>query len=160
VYYDDPDERQAIRRVPAHPFVERWDIASGKMVDRFKPARGHPQLLAGGKGLWAYTADADIRDALTGRLVAILKLPEPEPAGGFQPRAATVSADGASIAVAEFSLFPDAENRILVFDLKTGELTRILRPDVPVHGLRFLPDGRLISIADAATVWDAAPKKP
>jgi hypothetical protein len=54
VYYDSPDERPTMSRFPPHPFIERWDLATGKLLDRFEPAAGNPpRLLAGRKGVWS-----------------------------------------------------------------------------------------------------------
>jgi len=161
LYYDDPAEQEAMRRVPAHPFIERWDLAAGKLLDRSKPGKGNePQLLPCGKGLWSWTAENEIRDAITGALLVKLQFPEDEAIDVYRSRAAALSADGKSLAIAENVPGRSSGNRIVVFDLGTGKLARTFPANSSIHALHYLPDGRLVSLGDTAILWSVTAGKP
>jgi WD40 repeat protein len=161
VYYDDPTEQQTRRQVPAHPFIERWDLATGKLLGRVEPGKGYSlQLLPWRDGIWVWTSDNEIRDAITGKLVIKPQFPEGEVYNPYSQRAA-VSVDGKIFAIAVSPFDPGAAGMIMFFEVEKGKLIRSERPGGDdFAGVQFLPDGRLISLGVTAQVWAAvAPRK-
>jgi RNA polymerase sigma factor (sigma-70 family) len=150
IYYSDPGEQQALRRVPDHPFVETWDLAAGKLLGRSEvPIRNAPVLLPHPTGLYFLGKD-EVRNAVTGRVLAKLRVPEGRGISLDSTRAAALSPDGRTVAIGTGL----SEQQLLLFEVLTGRY----RGTLPVQGrfvagLSFLPDGRLVSLGVTATVW-------
>jgi WD40 repeat protein len=167
--YDDPAEWGGISMPPGHPFLERWDLATGKLLSQSEPGKGNwaPRLLPYRKGLLFWLTgnhnqrrDDEVRDGISGRLVVQLQYPEDDGVLDWGHQAAALSADGQFLAIGETSFSRSC--RIIVFELATGKVVKSLRPGgSSVDGLQFLADGRLISFgyADAAIVWSAVAQK-
>jgi RNA polymerase sigma factor (sigma-70 family) len=151
VYYSDPGEQQVMRRVPDHPFVETWDLAAGKLLGRSEvPIRNSPVLLPHATGLYFLGKDNEVRNAVTGRLLVKLRVPEGRGINLDSTRGAALSPDGRTVAIGtEWS-----EQQLLLFEVLTGRYRGTLPvPGRFLAGLAFLPDGRLVSLGMTATVW-------
>jgi RNA polymerase sigma factor (sigma-70 family) len=160
-YNEESELRQLLRQLPPQPFIERWDLTTGKLLERAGADSDHPpQLLAHRKGLLLWTAGREIRDAVTGKVVAKLQIPKNEGLQLADARAA-LTADGKMLAIGVSNGGRDTNRRILVFELDTGKLARTVpirsANHTRLHGLTFLPDGRLITLGDTAVVWPAVP---
>ena len=161
--YDDPAAPFAMRQAPTQPFLERWDLTTGRLLERSTQTSAHPpRLLRHRNGVLLWTAGPELRDAVSGQVVVTLQLPDA--AGIALPDShAAIAPDGKQFAIAESS-GADAGSRVLVFDVGTGTLARTLT--VPsanrsrLHGLQFLPDGRLVTFGDTAIVWPVAAARP
>jgi RNA polymerase sigma factor (sigma-70 family) len=163
MYYDDPKANLRISRLPARPYIERWDLSAGELLDRTKPSSETPHLLTYAKGLLLWDSGTELRDPVSGRVIVKLLIPENE---RFAPpwwQVAAVSHDGAQFAVGETSSRVDG-HRVLVFDAGTGGLIRKLT--VPsaqpayLHGMQFLADGRLVTLGETAIVWSRTAGSP
>jgi hypothetical protein len=151
VYYADPGEQQVMRRVPDHPFVEAWDPAAGKLLTRTELGmRNTPALAPTPAGLYFWGKDDEVRDVVTGRVLTKLRVPEGRGMSLDWSRAA-LSPDGRTVAVAGgFS-----EQTVLLFETWTGRYRGALpEKGRSTVGISFLSDGRLVSLATTATVWD------
>jgi WD40 repeat protein len=147
--YSHPAEQQVMRSVPDHAFVERWDLAAGKLLERLESGnRDRPFLMPHAAGLYLFT-NGSVRDAVTGRLVVKLRYADGEPPGRWLAGAA-VSPDGRWLAVGE-----SHPGRALWFEMRTGRLraTTMQSGRQFVGGVHFLPDSRLISLGPTAIVW-------
>src|SRR5262249_11352309 len=97
--YSHPGEQQVMRRVPDHLFVERWDLATGKLLEQYEPEGDRPFLMPHTAGLYLWT-NGTVRDAVTGRLIVKLRHKEGKAPGRWLPGAA-VSADGRWLALSD-----------------------------------------------------------
>jgi hypothetical protein len=151
VYYSDPGEQQVMRQVPDHPFVETWDLAAGKLLGRSEvPIRNSPVLLPHATGLYFLGKDDEVRNAVTGRLLVKLRVPEGRGISLDSTRGAALSPDGRTVAIGtELS-----QQQLLLFEVLTGRYRGTLPvPGRFLAGLAFLPDGGLVSLGMTATVW-------
>jgi RNA polymerase sigma factor (sigma-70 family) len=149
MYYGDPAERLKDSR-PDSPFVETWDLAAGKLSGQVELEwRGAPALLPHSTGLY-YWGKQEIRDAVTGRTLVNLRVPEGKGLTLDWVRAAALSPDGRTVALAGGFM----EQRVLLFETRTGRFREMLPAQGrSVTGLVFLPDGRLVSLGTTALVW-------
>ncbi len=139
---------------PEQSFVETWDLAAGKLLGRTKwDTQNQPVLLSHHTGLYLLGQDSAIRDAVTGRLLVKLKLPEGRGLGLVGAVGAALAPDGRTVVIgAGFT-----EQPILLFEARTGRLRgRLPMPANSLTGLSVLPDGRLVSLGITATVWSIA----
>ncbi len=119
--YEDANGLLAMQRLPAQPFVERWDLMAGKLIERFaQSANRPPHLLRYRDGVLLWSADAEVRDVVTRKLVAELEIPKNEGIMLAETRAA-LSPDGKRLAIGEIS-GRDGGHRVFVFDVGTGKL--------------------------------------
>jgi RNA polymerase sigma factor (sigma-70 family) len=141
--------------------VCHWDIATGRLLRTVDlPQAGI--LSPGGKTLAAAVRDRKqviLLDTLTGKERLALQ-------GELVHAAPSFSPDGKTLAVNETDPYDWPETApISLWDARTGKLLRRLRlpTPLPVHDVRFSPDGRTLLTAGNDPVvhlWDAATGKP
>src|SRR5262249_46618364 len=149
LHYIHPAEQQVMRSVPDHAFVERWDLAAGKLLERSESGnQDRPFLMPHAAGLYLFT-NGSVRDAVSGRLVVKLRHKEGQVPGRWLAGAA-VTADGRLLALSDSN-----SDRAMLFEMRTGRLRgTVAQADrYRAGGLHFLPDGRLISLGPTAVVW-------
>jgi RNA polymerase sigma factor (sigma-70 family) len=154
VYYDNAANRGLKDRAPDRPFVETWDATTGKRLGRTElQMMETPMLLPHPSGLYVLGKDAEVRDVLSGQLLVKLQAPPGQGLGLEWKRAAALSPDGRTVAVGVGFI----GQQLLLFEARTGRYrTRLPMPGRSVTGLSFLPDGRLVSLGETATVWSVA----
>jgi RNA polymerase sigma factor (sigma-70 family) len=148
--YSDPAEQQWIRAVPDHPFIETWDPEAGKLLGQVEITKNQPVLIPHARGLYFWGKEDEIRDAVTGRALTKLHVPENRGLGLEWLRSLALSPDGRTVAAG----WGFNDQHLLLFETRTGRFREM--PPLPgrsVTGLSFLPDGRLVSAGTTATVW-------
>ena len=132
-------------------FVERWDLAAGKMLARQDGGTNNspPKLIPYSGGVLVLGNGPELRDAVTGATFTKLSVPDGQ-ADDFQwARTATLSPDERVLAIGN-----GWSSKVWLFEMRTGKLRQSLLPDGRYRGdLRFLSDGRLVSASDTALVW-------
>jgi WD40 repeat protein len=133
-------------------FVERWNLATGKLLAREggDPIKPTESLIPFADGVLVRGPGLELRDAVSGLSVVKLTLSEKQqPILNSLSRGA-VSPDGRILALGEVVW----SNKVWLFEMRTGRHFRILTPDGRTNSaLRFLPDGRLVTGSDTALVW-------
>ena len=132
-------------------FIERWDPATGKMLDRANGGTTHapPKLIPYANGVIVLGNSSKLRDAVTGATVMNLALPEGQADDFHWAGAAIISPDGRTLAIGD-----GWNNKVWLFETRTGKLRHILLPDGRYrNALQFLSDGRLVTASDTALVW-------
>ncbi len=133
-------------------FVERWDLATGKMLarERSGTASSPPILIPHTDGVLVVGTGPKIRDAVSG-LSGITLTPTGSAVAEFHcVSTAALSPDGRVLALGAGRI----NNEVWLFEMRTGKQFRTLSPEGQMHHeLRFLPDGRLVTASDTALVW-------
>jgi WD40 repeat protein len=148
--YTNPNDFLQFRGEPDPPSVERWDLNAGKLIERLeKAADSSPILIPTPSSLLIQEKD-HVRNAISGAVIAKLS---------FQPGitrnlrwlvGAALSPDRRTLAVLD-----SWGGGVVLFEMRTGTLRAALQVEGRYQsGLRFLPDGRLVSAGDTALVWD------
>lgn len=151
VSYSDPAEEFTTSRGPNHAVVETWDVASRRRLRSTQPDTRHlPVLIPHATGLYYFGKDGEIRDTVSGRLLVKLQLPANRGISWDDVRGVGLSPDARTVAVSCGFL----DVHLLLFETRTGRFRDKLRLSEKFGtALVFLPDGRLVSLGRAATVW-------
>jgi WD40 repeat protein len=151
LHYGDPSERGAFRdRGPDRRCIERWDLAAGTLIERFEVAMDTTVFLVPhATGVYRWTKENELRDVVTGRVGGKLVIEEGTGISLQWSPGAALSPDEQTLAVRESS-----SARVLLFEMRTGRLRGTLTPSGQyLTGLRFLPDGSMVTLATTATIW-------
>jgi WD40 repeat protein len=150
LHYGDADRRPFKDMILDRRYIERWDLAAGKMLERLEVGGNSSAFLIRHRsGLFQWTKGREVRDVVTG-LVAGKMTPDVNP-GFYAPwaPAAVLSPDEQRLGLGEYS-----SGRVLLFEMRTGHPRGSLQQAGRyLAGLQFLPDGKLVTLGDTATVW-------
>jgi WD40 repeat protein len=147
VMYSGPVEGGPFRdRTPDRRCIERWDLAAGKRLDRTEvEPYGGGVLIPHRSGLYRWTKDKEIRDAITGRVTGKLS----SELGGWVSTGMALSPDEQTLAQGDGS-----SGQVRLFEMRTGRQRGTLTQSGRyLAGLHFLADGKLVTLGDTATVW-------
>lgn len=149
--YSDPTQMWEWRQVPDRSFIERWDLASGTLVERTQGAGEQaPLLLPHPRGLYLWGKDNTVCDAVSGKAIVKVQVPDGRGISLHSVSALALSPDGNVLAIN----LGTPEPQVHLFEMRTGRLRGALPTDSRyLPGLAFLPDGRLVSLGMTATVW-------
>jgi WD40 repeat protein len=153
--YDPRAIQMGSRSGPDHtPYLERWDVATGKRTDRTELGAGTtPALVSNGSRLLAVRAGGIVMGAVSGKEIAKFG-----PGDGIRtdmqyPGGMSLSPDGQALAVAAGWAYDGA---VRLVDLGTGRSRRTLPAGSRYRQtVAFLPDGRVVTGGNVALVWPA-----
>jgi RNA polymerase sigma factor (sigma-70 family) len=147
--YADPARQQELRQVPDHPFLERWDLAAGKLLERRDAGETFsPILIPAGNRLLLQEKNV-IRDAASGKEVVKLSFGEGQTRDLSWSAGAALSPDQKTLVVNE-----GFNGGVLLFDMPSGRYRGTLTGEGRSVGrFLFLPDGRLVTAGETALVW-------
>jgi hypothetical protein len=130
-------------------FVERWDLATGKMLTRANGGTDDspPKLISYADGVMVLGSGPEVRDAVTGTTVVKLTVPEGQSDDIRWATAAALSPDGRVLAIGD-----GWTNKVWLFEMRTGKHRQILFPDGRYrNALHFLPDDPMADSSPRAT---------
>jgi WD40 repeat protein len=133
--------------------LDRWDMTTGKRIERKQTRDVHPVWTRDGSQLLVVRDKGELQDAFSGKAVAKLTESPTDQFIIWTLGGMSLSPDGKTLAVGGSFNNPGA---VRLYDMKTGQVTATL----PVGGwhamqVAFLPDGRLVSAGSTALVWKA-----
>jgi hypothetical protein len=138
--------------------LDRWDVATGKRLDRKKLDNVAPVWAADGSRLLVVRDQGEVVDAFTEKAVARLPHHNTDPFTVWTLGGMALSPDGKTIAVGGDFMHPGS---VRLCDVRSGHVRATLRPGGRGRlEVAFLPDGRIVSVGETAVVWaaDAAEK--
>jgi hypothetical protein len=142
--------------------IDRWDMATGKRLEREQTSDCYPVWNADGSRLLVVHGQGKIQEPFTGKSAGRLPHSNVDPFTVWTLGGMALSSNGKFIAVGGSFMHPGS---VRVCDVQSGHINATLRAGERERiDVAFLPDGRLVTIGETATVWAAdkvgQPKEP